>query len=393
MTLEGPRQAGKSTLCAMIAAANGIPAVTLDDPVARGRANDDPTGFLAGLGERAFIDELQRAPALTLALKESVDRNPTAGRYLVTGSANLLLSPGIGDSLAGRVARIPLRPFTQAEMERNTVPGWLDDIWNGGGPPVLTTEAVGRRAHAWRIARGGFPIATERSAARRRAWLDDYLAALVTRDVPDLVGVRRPDVFPALLRHLAANSGSMTAMRPIAQALAVDEKTVRSYVRLLELLHLVVSAPAWTPGGGARAVRAPRLFVEDCGLFANLVDADEERIANDDTVTGHAYETFVAMELQRLLPFTHEAPRMHHWRTQHGHEVDVVLENRRGQIVGIEIKSSATVGHRDLRGLSKLQELASERYQAGLVLCTVRQTTPLGRRTWAVPIESLWRGG
>lgn len=182
----------------------------------------------------------------------------------------------------------------------------------------------------------------------------------------------------------------MTTMRPIAQALAADEKTTRTYVRLLELLHLVVSIPAWTPGPAARAVRTPRLFVEDAGLLTHLLDADAERIAGDDTVTGRAYESWVAMELARLLPHTSVAPTMHHWRARGGDEVDIVLEDRRGRIVAIEIKAGATVARNDLRPMNKLRGLVAERFVAGLVLCTARQTTPLGSRLWALPIEALW---
>jgi uncharacterized protein len=391
VTVEGPRQAGKSTLCAGIAATRGMRMVTLDDADARRAANGDPVGFVAGLGERAFIDELQRAPELVLALKAEVDRDTRPGRFLVSGSANLLLAPRIGDSLAGRVERVPLRPFTQAEIARAAVPSWLDELWEGGGAPVIESGAVGSAAHAERIAAGGFPAVIARAPARRRAWLADYIAALITRDVPDLVSIRRPDLLPVLLRHLAGASGSLVSLRPIAQALAVDEKTVRTYVRLLELLHLIVTVPAWTSGVAGRAVRAPRIFVEDTALLTHLLDADAQRIAGDPAVTGHAYETFVAMELARLLPHTAVAPTMHHWRSRHGEEVDIVLEDRRGRVVAIEIKAGATIGRGDMRWLSKFRTLAGERFVAGLVLCTTRRTTPLGDRLWAVPIEALWR--
>lgn len=390
VAVEGPRQAGKSTLCAGIAHAQGMTSTTLDDPAARDAARSDPTGFLAGLGRRAFIDELQRAPDLILGLKMEVDREPTPGRYLVTGSSNLLNSPGIGDSLAGRVERIPLRPFSQAELARRAVPRWLDGLWKNDPPPWIEDAPPGRTAYSDRIAAGGFPAAVLRSERRRQSWFDSYIAALVTRDIPDLVDVRRPDIFPALLRHLAAGSGSMARMRPIAQSLSVDEKTVRSYVRLLELLHLVVSIPAWTPGMAGRVVQTPRLFIEDTGLLTNLLSADATRIAEDDTVTGRAYETWVAMELTRLLPYTETRPRIYHWRTQHGVEVDIVLEDRAGRIVGVEIKSGATVGHGDTRGLRKLREVAAGRFVAGVVLSTARQTTPLGDRLWALPLEAMW---
>jgi predicted AAA+ superfamily ATPase len=390
VAVEGPRQAGKSTLCTGIASQRGMRVATLDDAGIRRGAIDDPQGFVAGLGERAFIDELQRAPELVLALKSEVDREPRPGRFLVSGSASLLLAPRIGDSLAGRIERVPLRPFTQAEIALKGVPPWLDGLWEGEHAPYVESREVGRAAHAQRILAGGFPAALARSEHRRGAWFDDYLAALVARDVPDLVDVRRPDLLGALLRHLAAGSGSLISMRPIAQALAADEKTVRSYVSLLELLHLVVSVPAWAAGFAARAVRAPRVFIEDTGLLAQLMNADATRIAQDDALSGRMYESFVAMELARLLPHTETAPAMRHWRGPHGEEVDIVLEDRAGRVIAIEVKSGATATPGNLRGLRKFAALAGERFVAGLVLCTTRQTIPLGRRTWAMPIEALW---
>jgi hypothetical protein len=390
VAVEGPRQAGKSTLCAKLACEREMRIVTLDDPSTLSVALDDPSGFVADLGGNAFVDELQRAPDLVLALKSTVDRDPRPGRFLVSGSASLLLAPRIGDSLAGRVERVPLRPFTQAELALRAVPAWLDELWDGKRPPYIESALEGRSAHAERIATGGFPAMLARSERRRRTWFEDYLAALIARDVPDIVDVRRPDLLPALLAHLAAGSGSLISMRPIARALAADEKTVRAYVRLLELLHLVVSVPAWAPGLAARAVRSPRLFVEDCGLLTYLLDANASGIEHEATVGGRLYESFAAMELQRLLPHTVTAPRLRHWRGAHGEEVDIVLEDRSGRIIGVEIKSGATVRRSDLRAMSKLRELAGERFVAGLMLCTTRQTLPLGSRTWALPLEALW---
>ena len=390
VAVEGPRQAGKSTLCTKIGSEQRMRMVTLDDPNAQRGAIDDPSGFTAALGERTFIDELQRAPELVLALKSAVDRDPRPGRFLVSGSASLLLSPRIGDSLAGRVARVPLRPFTQAEISRKAIPPWLDGLWDGKEAPYIESPNEGKAAHAQRIAIGGFPAAVARSERRRGAWFEDYIAALIARDVPDIVDIRRPDLLPALLAHLAAGSSSLISMRPVARALAADEKTVRAYVRLLELLHLVVSVPAWSPGFAARAIRAPRLFIEDSGLLAHLLDADATRIADDDVLGGRAYESFVAMELARLLPHTVTAPKLRHWRGPHGEEVDIVLENRTGGVIGVEIKSGATVRRSDLRGLTKFRELAGDHFIAGLVLCTTRQTVPLASRIWATPIEALW---
>ena len=259
------RQAGKSTLCTRIASERACAIVTLDDANTRRGAIDDPEGFVAGLGERAFIDELQRAPELVLALKMERRQEPRPGSFLVSGSASLLLAPRIGDSLAGRIERMPLRPFTQAEIARAAVPVWLDELWKGAARHMWSRSISAGPPTQGASQRAGFRLRSPAPNDVADAWFEDYLAALVARDVPDLVDVRRPDLLPALLCHLAAGSGSLMSMRPIAQALAADEKTVRAYVRLLELLHLLVRVPAWAPGFAARAVRAPRLFIEDSG--------------------------------------------------------------------------------------------------------------------------------
>lgn len=373
----------------MIAAQAGLKPVTLDDPGTRDRAVEDPAGFVAGLSAGAFIDEIQRAPDVLLALKAEVDRNPQPGRFLIIGSANLLLDRRVGDSLAGRVERVPLRPFTQAELLSRDVPEWLDQLWRGGAPPTVDAPA-GRQAYVDRIAAGGFPAIRGRAGNRRRAWYDGYIAALISRDVPDLVDIRRPDLLPVLLRHLAEGTSTLLRYQPLAESIAIDEKTIRSYVRLLELLHLVVEIPAWASPVAGRAVRTPRVFTEDSGLMANLIDADAARIDEDGALAGRSYETWVAMELKRLLPYTDVAPSMWHWRTAHGVEVDLVLEDRRGRIIGVEIKSGATIGRADFRGLDLLRQKAGDRFVAGLVLCSAPRTQAHGDRTWIVPISALW---
>ena len=256
VTVEGPRQAGKSTLCAGVAQAHGLPAVTLDDANVLRAAVEDPTGSVAGLDDVAPSTNCKGRRTSCSHSRRGRPRSP-GGRFLAIGE------PPVGpnrDSLAGRVEPVSRRPFTEAELGRRGALTWVDALWDGNNPLTIETTRVGRLAHVERIAAGGFPALTVRAPHRRRAWLDDYLAALVTRDVPDLVDIRRPDLLPVLLRHLAAGSGSMTAMRPIAQALAVDEKTTRTYVRLLELLHLGRERPGLgTRANGTSRARATRL--------------------------------------------------------------------------------------------------------------------------------------
>ena len=386
--IAGARQAGKSTLAAEVAT-HDHPArfLSLDDKATRDAAIADPTGFVAGLAGPVVIDEVQRAPDLLLAIKRAVDNDPSPGRFLLTGSASILSAPRIVESLAGRVEIVDLWPLAQSEIER-TDANIVDALFSGR-PPLVTGATVGRVAFVERAVRGGYPEALRRDGRRRERWFDDYVRGIVERDLRDLSGAYKLEHVPRLLRLLAAQSAGIFRAERIGRAVGLDTKTVQAYTRLLETVFLVTRVPAWRPSLGSREIQSPMVFVNDSGLLAHLLGADSTRAAEDGQLTGRLFESFVAMEVARHLPWAATSARLHHYRDR-DEEIDVVLESRSGAVACIECKASATVGRSDHRAMGRLRDALGERFVAGFVVYTGADTIPLGDRIWAVPVSALW---
>jgi uncharacterized protein len=387
----GARQVGKSTLLERIAAEEGDRrVVTLDDEATRRGAVDDPTGFVAELGTPVAIDEVQRAPDLLLAIKRSVDEDQRTGRYLLTGSANILTASTIADALTGRAEYLWLWPFSQAELH-STFPGVIAELF-AGSPPMCSDAPVGRRAYAQMFVEGGFPEARRRSSERRAAFFRSYLATVLDRDLSTIARVHDRANVRRLLDAIAATSGSPLNLNRLSRDLGVGANTVRAHVDLLETLFLVHRLPAWHSSSLSRLARAPKLHVLDSGLLAYLLSASAERASVDDRVAGALVETFVVMELVRQASADPDPPRMFHFRDRDGREVDLVLERRDGSVVGIEAKASATASREDFRGLRHLRERLGERFAYGALIYTGRETVPFGERLAAVPLQGLWNG-
>lgn len=390
VALLGPRQSGKSTL-ARVLAADRLPAeyLTLDDEPARSLATSDPGGFIAGLGRRTVIDEIQRAPELLLAIKSRVDLDNTPGQFLVTGSANLRRIPTVADALPGRVDYLTLWPFTQDEMIGTG--GDLVSRLFRGDIPSISDAPVGRLQYAERLLAGGFPEALRRKGAARARFFDGYVTSIVERDLPDAGRVHDPNSVATLLRLVAARSGSLARYDALARDAGVDGKTAKSHVDVLERLFLVRVRRSWHVNLGKRQVKAPKLYVSDPGLLAGLVGADVRRVKDDDSFAGALFETFVATELERQASWSPQALTFWHYR-ELDREVDVIAERPSGEVVGIEVKASATVRPRDFRGLAHMRELIGDRLAAGIVLYAGAQTLPYGDGFWAVPLQALWEG-
>ena len=384
----GARQVGKSTLCASIAAEDHPAATfTLDDRATREAASDDPTGFVAGLPERVVIDEIQRAPDLVLAIKEAVDRDPTPGRFLLTGSANLLTNQRVRDSLAGRAETIRLWPLSQAEIHGDD--GNVVDMLLAGRVPHISGATIGRDAFVEAVAAGGYPEVRDRQPNRRTAWFRDYVDAIVERDIRDIASAQKAHEIPGLLRLLASQAANLLDYRKLARDVDIEDKTVKAYVKLLEDVFLVRIVRAWRPGLSKREIHAPKPYIVDSALMAYLLGANEERIAGDDQVTGKILENFCGMELLKHLELCDDRPELFHYRDGRD-EIDVVIEDRSGSLACVEVKAAATVKPHDYRAMGKLRDARTERFKAGVVLYTGAQTVPLGDRLWAVPISALW---
>jgi predicted AAA+ superfamily ATPase len=385
----GARQVGKSTLCESIAEAeHPAEIVSMDDKGTRETAQSDPTGFLAGFDGPVFIDEVQRVPDLILAIKRVVDRDQTPGRFLLSGSANILSSRKVQEALTGRIELLRLWPLAQAELEHGG--GNLVDSLFAGDPPRVRNAPIGRAAFASRVAAGGYPEAQARDGRRRDRWFASHLTTTFERDIRALADLQKGHEMRRLLSVLSSRSANLLRYASIADVLKIDQKTVKSYVELLQAIFLVQTLPAWRPSFLARAVHAPKVYVTDTGLLAHLLGADENRIASDDRVTGMALETFVAVEVMKHAGWSEVDPRVFHFRDRWGGEVDLILEDRSGRVVAIEVKASASFSQRDTAVLAKLRDSLGEQFAAGAIIHTGEQTIPAGDRLWALPLSGLW---
>lgn len=385
--IVGPRQAGKTTLARQFSGTDR-PYITLDDAGTLGAARADPVGFVRGI-ERAVIDEVQRAPELMLAIKESVDRDDTPGRFLLTGSANVSTLPKVADSLAGRMATISLLPFAQSEI--HSAPGRLLDRLFAGEEPVADGGAVYGDDLIGLVLRGGYPEALRRSTpARRTAWLEDYVAQILDRDVRDIANIDQLDRLPRLLEVLAEHAGQLVNHSSFGAALGLSSVTAQKYVAILERLFLVKTVAPWSSNRLSRLIKTPKLHFLDSGLLATLREDEEEAVKKDRSRFGALLESFVVSELLKLASWSDRRVKLSHYRTKEQDEVDVVIEDRRGRIVGIEVKASATVRPQDFRGLRQLQDAVGDRFLRGLVLHDHDRVTPFGEKLQAAPISILW---
>lgn len=387
VALQGARQVGKSTLArAVLASRPGARSFSLDDPLTRSAAEADPSGFLSDVEGTMLIDEVHRVPELVLAIKASVDRDPRPGRFLLTGSAHLLSTPGFADSLAGRVEFIDLWPFTQGEL-RDDSDGFVRAVF-AGEEPRFRSE-LSRSEYIELVAAGGFPEALRRvEPGRRSRWYASYVRGLVHRDLPDIARIDRVEELPRLLRMMASRTAQSVSAEPLATELGITANTVRRYIGLLETAYLVARLPPWSRNATSRMVKSPKLHFVDSGLCAYLRGMDVRRLGADP---GAAIESFVAMELLRQASWLDEPVSLSHLRTRDGVEVDVVLEAVDGRVFGVEVKAGATVRPADFRGLRRLATEAGDRFIGGVVLHTGPDSLPFGPNLRAAPIEALWR--
>ena len=387
--VTGARQCGKSTLVQVVAKGQAAEWRSLDTAVTRQAAVADPVGFVDYPG-LMVIDEIQRVPELLLAIKEQVDADPRPGRYLLTGSARVLGLRALPDTLPGRTETIELWPFSQGEID-GAPDGFIDAVFEAGADLSHSSE-VSRAEYAGRIVRGGYPEAVARTTSRRRErFFDSYLADLIARDVTQLSDIERTAEMRAMVRLLAARSGQLLVISRLSADAGLPVRTLNRYLALLEEVFLVKRVPAWSRNVSARAIGTPKLAFVDSGIAANLLGADVRSLLRPGGPFGPLLEGFVLMELARQLTWSRQRAELFHYRTKDKVEVDAVLENRQGTVVGIEIKASSTVTAGDFRGLRHLAERIGGDFLAGLVFYTGTQTLPFGPRLRAVPVSALWQ--
>jgi len=384
--LAGPRQAGKTTLVRQMAE-QGMRYLTLDDELTLLAARADPVGMIRSL-DRAVIDEIQRAPQLLLAIKKTVDEDRRPGRFLLTGSANLMALPTVADSLAGRMETLTLLPLSQSELNASTT-NWIDRAFAGQlpevGAPVQGDDLIEI------VLRGGYPEAVARPTARRRsAWARQYINAIIQRDVRDVADIDKIDQLPRFLNALAQVAGQMCNYTQLGGQVGLDSKTAARYAGVFEQMYLLKRVDVWSRNRLSRVVKTPKLQFIDSGLLAMLMGLTPALIQQDRSRFGHVLETFVYGELLKHATTADGDCQLLYYRDHDQYEVDVVIEHAAGGLIGVEVKASATVTERDLRGLKRLASLAGDQFKLGVILYDGTQTLPLGDQLWVAPIATLW---
>lgn len=386
--ISGPRQSGKTTLAKQLAGKRTF--LTLDNEPTLQAALDDPVGLIRSY-DAMVIDEIQRAPRLLLAIKQSVDTDRRPGRFLLTGSANLMTLPMVADSLAGRIENQILLPLSQSELASVNNPvahDWIDQLFGGQIPHPTTSPSE----MVERVLRGGYPEAIARTTPRRRQhWAQQYLDMLIRRDIRDLARLDKLEHLPNLLKMFAQVSGQLCNFSQLGGQIGLDHKTVGKYLAVFEQMYLLQRVPAWAGTALGQLIKTPKLQFIDSGLLAALLEISDITPVHQRSRFGPLLESFVFGELLKLCTWSEHRYAMSYYRDKSQREVDFVIEDAQGGVVGIEVKSAATVSGSDFSGLRQLASLTSNRFRVGLILYDGDLTLPFGPGLWAVPLNTLWQ--
>ncbi len=388
--LMGARQCGKTTLAKQLLPGRAY--ITLDDQNLLRAARKDPMGFIEQLPDPVTLDEVQRVPELLLAIKHTVDIDRRPGRFLLTGSANLLQLPKLADSLAGRMETIYLQPFAEAEKER--MPGrFLANLLEAlPEPSVMPSRVSGASELPSRIIAGGYPEPIDRSAKRSRQWHRQYIRSLIERDIQDVARILDKAQLERLLQMAALQTGELLNVSSLGSDLGMDRQTVERYLTALERMFLIRRVPAWHKRSAKRLIKTPKIHVCDSGLAATLSELRAEDWLTKRDAFGHLLESFVMQQLIAQAEWTDPDLRFFHYRDKDGVEVDTVIT--RGESVwGVEVKASATVHPSDGKGLRRLARLVGKSFRGGVVLYDGTSTLRVGEKEdqiVAVPISRFW---
>jgi predicted AAA+ superfamily ATPase len=388
--IHGSRQCGKTTLAQSIGEKLGYHYINFDDDNQLQAAKTDPVGFVQGLPEKTILDEIQRAPELFTSIKISVDQNRKPGRFILTGSANVLLLPQLADSLAGRMEIIQLRPLARCEVTGRK-PAFIDQLFNAdfGGTSNQNSHSRLGESLAEHICQGGYPAAIARNTARRRdTWYRNYIKTIIQRDVRDIANIKNLVILPKLLALAASQTARLFNAADLASPFSISRPTIREYLALLEQMFLIEQLQPWHSNRLSRLIKTPKMHLADTGLACSLLGVNSQSLWKDKNLLGQLLETFIYQELRKYADWHSQPLNFYHFRNKDKVEVDIILQQGR-KLAGIEIKASATVTKSDFKGLNKLKNACGELFAAGVVFYDGENILPFGDRLFAVPISVL----
>lgn len=386
--LVGARQSGKSFLVKSAAKEEGIRYTTFDNLPTLASAKSDPVGFIRNLEKPAILDEVQRVPELFLPMKEDIDQNRVAGRYTLTGSANPLVVPNLADSLAGRMLLYELYPLSQGEI-LGQKEGFLQQAFSE--TPSFKAAYFNKTELVEKVNRGGYPeLQSLKNHAERSEWADSYLSLILQKDIRDLAQIEGINQLPNLLLALAAQVGSLLDYGNLAKDSGIAMTTLRRYFQLLHSLFIIHTLPSWSKNLKKRMVKSPKVFFVDTVILLQLLNLNEQRLLESPKILGKASENFVLLELLKQTTWHTEKINLFQFHTDAHQEVDILLEHESGKIIGIEIKTSETVGIEDFKHFRVMRETIGESFLRGIVLYAGHQILSFGPDLLALPISSLW---
>ena len=336
--LHGARQTGKSTLIKHLTGSR-YPAkyLTFDDAAILSAAKNNPVDFLQAYSGKLAIDEVQKVPEIFPAIKSVVDKNRKAGRFILTGSSNVLLLPKISESLAGRIEILNLFPFSQSELT-GTEKNFIDEIFKKKYH-LPNIQATGNDLIK-RIITGGFPEMLKRkSRERQSAWFNSYITTILQLDVRDISNIEKLSEMPNLLKLFASRAGTILNFAEFSRSSAIPQTTLKRYTALFEAVFMIHFLPAWSGNLSKRLIKAPKLYLSDTGLLSHLTAFDADKQKHEPMLWGRVLENFVLLELLKQASWSRQLLSLYHFRTTSGQEVDFVVERNDGALIGIEVKA------------------------------------------------------
>lgn len=386
--LCGARQTGKSTLAQSLTSRAWKAGYTsFDDLAPFSVAKEDPAGFIDKAELPIIIDEVQRVPEIFLPIKRAIDKNRKPGGFFLTGSANVLFLPKLADSLAGRVEIHTLWPLSQQEIhDVNT--DIISSLFEGSVPRKSPRQTRKELLHM--LVRGGYPDVLSREGERAEEWYASYLTTTLQRDVRDIADIEGLTKLPKLVALLASRSGTLLNLSDVSNAIDIPYATLHRYMALLQMTYFIVSIPAWTSNIGLRLVKSPKVIINDTGLLCGILGFGSERFEKDPNLLGGVLESFVGMELIKLLEQSDTRAALYHFRSHDRKEIDFVLEKPDGQLVAIEVKASGTLRADDFDVIKTFSAKVGMKLSAGVVLYTGETVVPFGKNLIGAPLSVLW---
>ncbi len=391
--LNGPRQAGKSTLVQTLAqTAHPATYVTLDNAMQVAVATDSPESFLRQFKGPAIIDEIQMAPELFRVLKITVDglrlsnKQQSNGKFLLTGSANIMALPKLSNPLVGRMSVKTLYPFAACEVFKGKG-DFIQRLFQADFAPITKDITLPNA-----IGTATFPEISGKEMRAYSEWFDGYLTTILQRDVKLLAELEKIGRLPTMLRVLAARAGKLMNDADIARDVGLNSVTSKNYRVILQTMFLCFDLQPWYRNINKRLVKSSKGYLLDTLLLCHLLDWNIDDLkARKPELYGHVIENFVATELLKLLSFSTIRANLLHFRTSDNKEVDFILERPDGSLAGIEVKSASRVNAKDFSGLKLLQEVANNDFVCGIVLYDGNDIVPFGPDLYAVPLAALWQ--